>query len=137
MVQDTPQQNTENNVGRPTKEQEAESKEVERRRKIGEALTKMTPEVVGKIREALAIDLNITQACNYAGINTTTYYDWIRKNPAKMVGVVALGKTWVSAVYAVACSCCSMNSVSMRVKMPSPSSIFAVARATASAPARR
>ena len=48
---------------------------------ISEKVTKLTPEVVKKLKEAFAIDCTITEACFYAEISTPTYYSWIKKNP--------------------------------------------------------
>lgn len=41
---------------------------------------KMTEETVGKLRQAFAIDATVEEACFYAGINKTTYYEWIKAN---------------------------------------------------------
>ncbi len=43
--------------------------------------TKMTPEVIGKLEEAFAIDSSIEEASFYAGIHRDTYYEWIKNNP--------------------------------------------------------
>jgi len=39
-----------------------------------------TDEVVGKLIEILRIDWTITEACSYANIDRSTYYDWIKKD---------------------------------------------------------
>lgn len=51
------------------------------REAISQAVTKLTPEVVGKLKEAFAIGATIEQACFYAEIHPSTYYDWVKKNP--------------------------------------------------------
>ena len=43
--------------------------------------TKMTPEVVGKLEQAFAIDATIEEACFYAGIHKDTYYEWKKRYP--------------------------------------------------------
>lgn len=43
--------------------------------------SKLTGEVVGKLKQAFAIDATVEEACFYAGINKTTYYDWQKKYP--------------------------------------------------------
>ena len=42
---------------------------------------KMTPETIGKLEAAFAIDCSIVEACAFADINTDTYYQWIKINP--------------------------------------------------------
>lgn len=42
--------------------------------------TKLTPEIVGKLKQAFAIGATVEEACFYAEINKTTYYDWIKVN---------------------------------------------------------
>jgi hypothetical protein len=44
-------------------------------------MTKLTPEVVSKLEEAFAMDCTVTEACLFAGISRTAYYDWINANP--------------------------------------------------------
>lgn len=41
----------------------------------------MSDLVVGKLKEAFAIDASVEEACFYAGIHKDTYYDWIKKYP--------------------------------------------------------
>lgn len=60
-------------MGRPTKR--------EQRYKYVGRPSKMTSEVVGKLEEAFAIGASINEACMYADINKSTYFDWIKKNP--------------------------------------------------------
>jgi len=61
-------------MARPTKHEQW-------RKAISLKVTKLTPEVVKKLKEAFAIDCNITEACFYAEITPKTYYNWIKKNP--------------------------------------------------------
>lgn len=42
--------------------------------------TKLNPDVVGKLTAAFANGFTIEQACIYADIDKTTYYDWLKKN---------------------------------------------------------
>jgi hypothetical protein len=50
-------------------------------RKIGEAVTKRTPETIKKLEDAFAIDATIEEACFYADITPPTYYSWVKKDP--------------------------------------------------------
>lgn len=43
--------------------------------------TKYTPETVQKIVQALNVGATYKIACDYAGIGTTTFYDWINSKP--------------------------------------------------------
>lgn len=43
--------------------------------------TKLTPEVVQKLEQAFAIGANVKQACYYANISTSSYYNYIDQNP--------------------------------------------------------
>lgn len=43
--------------------------------------SEMTPEKVKKLEEAFALDSTIEEACYYADITKTTYYNWLEKNP--------------------------------------------------------
>lgn len=61
-------------MGRPTKREQTN-------KKIAAAVTKLTPEVVKKLEEAFAMDCPVSEACLYAGISRTTYYEWIKLNP--------------------------------------------------------
>lgn len=61
-------------MARPTKKEQW-------KQAIAEKVTKLTPEVVTKLKEAFAIDCNVTEACYYAQISRETYYRWIKKNP--------------------------------------------------------
>ncbi len=57
------------------------SKRERKNRKIGEGVSKMTPEKIAKLEEAFAIDATIEEACFYADIDPSTYNRWIHKNP--------------------------------------------------------
>lgn len=59
--------------------------------------TKLTPEVVGKLEQAFAIDATIEEACFYAGIDKTTYYDWKKKFPELSNRLEALRNTPILA----------------------------------------
>jgi hypothetical protein len=48
---------------------------------ISRGVTKLTPEVVTKLKEAFAIGATVEEACFYAEISDRTYYRWIEKNP--------------------------------------------------------
>jgi hypothetical protein len=41
----------------------------------------ITDEVIRKLEDALKNDFTVTEACSYAGIGHTTYYDHIKANP--------------------------------------------------------
>jgi len=41
----------------------------------------MTPEVIQKLEQAFAIDATVGEACFYADISTSTYYNWVGANP--------------------------------------------------------
>lgn len=43
--------------------------------------SEMSPEAVKKLEEAFALDCSIPEACFYANISKTTYYNWLGKNP--------------------------------------------------------
>lgn len=43
--------------------------------------TKMTPEVVQKLREVFLLDYTIEEACDHAGIAKQTYYNEMKDNP--------------------------------------------------------
>lgn len=43
--------------------------------------TKITQGIVDKLRQAFAIDATVEEACFYAGINKTTYYNWTKAHP--------------------------------------------------------
>lgn len=61
-------------MARPTKAQL-------KSRRISQAVSKMKPETVNKLKEAFAIDASVEEACYYAEISKQTYYNWIEKNP--------------------------------------------------------
>lgn len=61
-------------MARPTKQQQ-------KNKKISEALSKMTPEALQRLKDAFAIDATVVQACDHAGISERTYYYWVKKNP--------------------------------------------------------
>jgi len=41
----------------------------------------MDDKIVGKLIESLKNDFTIEETCAYAGINKSTYYDWLKKYP--------------------------------------------------------
>ncbi len=41
----------------------------------------MTPEALKKLEEVFAIDGTVQEACFYADITPTTYYNWLEKKP--------------------------------------------------------
>ena len=43
--------------------------------------TKMNETVVGKLEEIFRIYWTIQEACSQAGIDTSTYHDWVKKYP--------------------------------------------------------
>lgn len=43
--------------------------------------SEMTPEAIKKLEEAFALDCSIPEACFYADISKTTYYNWLEKDP--------------------------------------------------------
>lgn len=51
------------------------------REAISKKLTKLTPEVVSKLKDAFAIGATVEQACFYAEISRNTYWKWCKKNP--------------------------------------------------------
>jgi len=61
-------------MARPTKQQQIN-------KKIGEGVSKMTPERIKMLKDAFAIDATIEEASFYCGINEQTYYNWKKKNP--------------------------------------------------------
>jgi hypothetical protein len=61
-------------MGRPTKHKQW-------CQAVAIGVTKLTPEVVKKLKEAFAIDCTVVEACFYAEICAKTYYNWINKNP--------------------------------------------------------
>lgn len=50
-------------------------------RKIAAGVTKMTPVVIDKLKQAFALDATVEEACFYAEIHKDTYYRWIKKHP--------------------------------------------------------
>ena len=50
-------------------------------KKIGLANTKFTAEVIRKLEQAFSLDCSIDEACFYAGIGVSTYYDNIKLKP--------------------------------------------------------
>lgn len=53
-------------------------------KKIGAGVTKKTPETLDKLRSAFSIDSTIQEACFFAGIQESTYYNWKKKDPKGM-----------------------------------------------------
>lgn len=70
-------------MARPTK-RELKNK------KISQSLSKNTPEVMERLREAFSIGAPIDEASFYAGIDESTYYRWKKKNPKLYEGLEAL-----------------------------------------------
>lgn len=62
-------------------------------KKIGEAVSKMTPENIRKLEQAFAYDCSIDEACLFAGITPPTYYKWLKKNPKLVKRFEALRNT--------------------------------------------
>lgn len=48
---------------------------------LSKSHSKLTAEIVTKLKEAFAIGATIEQACYYAEISPRTYYRWVEKNP--------------------------------------------------------
>ncbi len=48
---------------------------------VGGRNTVMTEKVIKKLEEGFLYDLNVSQACIYAGIDRKTYSNYCRKNP--------------------------------------------------------
>ena len=48
---------------------------------VGGRPTVMTEKVIKKLEEGFLYDLNVSQACIYAGIEPRTYRNYINKNP--------------------------------------------------------
>ena len=48
---------------------------------ISKKVTKLTPEVVQKLREAFLRDCTVEEACYYADVIVSTYYNWIKRFP--------------------------------------------------------
>jgi hypothetical protein len=42
---------------------------------------KQTKETLGKLDQAFAIDATVGEACCYANISESIYYDWVKDNP--------------------------------------------------------
>src|SRR3990167_6476202 len=51
------------------------------REAISKGVTKLTPEVVQKLKESFAIGCSVEESCFYAEISERTYYNWIKQNP--------------------------------------------------------
>lgn len=60
---------------------------------IGAGVTKKTPETLDKLRNAFSIDSTIEEACFYAGIQESTYYNWKKKDPKGMEEIERLRNT--------------------------------------------
>ena len=43
--------------------------------------TVMTPETIGKLEQAFAIDATVEEACSYADISRDAFYDYLKKEP--------------------------------------------------------
>ncbi len=48
---------------------------------LSQMKTKLSPEIVSKLKEAFAIGATVNQACYYAEIAESTYYRWVKENP--------------------------------------------------------
>lgn len=48
--------------------------------KIGKGVSKKTPELIEKLRQAFGHGLSVEDGCVYAGIAKQTYYNWIEKD---------------------------------------------------------
>src|SRR3990167_4693597 len=57
------------------------SKRERKNKKIGEAVSKMKPDIIKKLEQAFSFDCSIDEACLYAGITPPTLYNWKKKNP--------------------------------------------------------
>lgn len=64
-----------------------------RRRNIAKAMSKMTPERIQKLEAAFIIDATVAEACFYAGISESTYYNWMERNPDLLERLTALRNT--------------------------------------------
>lgn len=40
--------------------------------------TKRSPEIITKLEQAFSMDCTIAEACFYAGISESTYYEWVK-----------------------------------------------------------
>ena len=47
----------------------------------GQIKQKQTPETLGKLDEVFAIDGTVEEACYYANISPSTYYEWTKEKP--------------------------------------------------------
>jgi len=61
-------------MARPTKREQTN-------KKIAEAVSKMSEEVLHKLDEVFAIDGTVEEACYYADISCSAYYVWVKENP--------------------------------------------------------
>jgi hypothetical protein len=50
-------------------------------KKIGEGVSKITPDTLHKLEEAFSIDCTVEEASLYAGISPSSYYVWVKNNP--------------------------------------------------------
>jgi hypothetical protein len=53
-------------------------------KKISEAVSKKTPDILQKLEQAFSIDTTIEEACLYAGISPRTYHYWV-SNDAELL----------------------------------------------------
>jgi len=67
----------------PTKKPRAKGKKGSKRWKknISLAMSTKTPEILEKLRQASGMKLNIIDTYTYAGISSTTYYQWLVNDP--------------------------------------------------------
>jgi mevalonate kinase len=52
--------------------------------------TVMTPEVIGKLEQAFAIDASVEEACSFADISRDAFYDYLKKDPKYSDRIAAL-----------------------------------------------
>lgn len=52
--------------------------------------SEMTPQALKKLEEVIAMDGTVNEACFYADITPTTYYNWLDKNPELVERFAAL-----------------------------------------------
>jgi hypothetical protein len=64
----------------PTKKQTVKKQSSVEKLSVGRP-SKMTPEMITKLKAAFANSFTVDEACWYAGINKQTYYNWGEKHP--------------------------------------------------------
>lgn len=58
------------------------------------APTKYSPEIVQKLIAAIQRDFTVEEACHYAGISTSTYYNWLENYP-ELLDKIDYAKTYL------------------------------------------